>query len=786
MADIICRWRNGTPKTVVELVNSMPHEVMSSDRFRDIMSTQWDGDFFRTPYQLACQLGLYYESDDGYFHPRFDHNITTEEAEEYLYHWLPRYYIPNPYISKKGFNDIECPTFFLKTLYEYVKAHPNCNYHDACLACFKEEAKNNDDIIRNYINNYSRILTFSSEGKLNITDIDPTPIIYRMDRSDKQSFFDNFNNENIDSLKPIAESLQQIYYGAPGTGKSFAINKVCTQFENYRTTFHPDTDYASFVGSYKPITIKTDVRDMAGHIVYEKGEAVKESRIVYRYVMQAFLKAYVAAWREQQNDEPKPVFLIVEEINRGNCAQIFGDIFQLLDRNAAGFSDYPIVADDDLAQELKEILGEFSIARHDAINALYHGGKDVVGMVKKGECLLLPNNMYIWATMNTSDQSLFPIDSAFKRRWDWNYIKIKDAGENFKIVFSNGNTYDWWGFVSAINERIEGGEIQQEDKKLGYFFAKAKDKVITPKVLLSKVLFYLYNDVFKDFGLDEDFFKDENGETMSFASYFDNDGQINEDRVERFVTNLGLEPDSPNHTDVVDDLTVNGKKMRYITDAVFEILNEAAKSNTSEAILDAVDEIFADRDDVVKYIDNPASYEKENRWNKTPIIANDGTAFVVSNQWHKNEIQQVKELAEHFNIPFDYALGESDNMDDESEQNDGRDYTKYMINGQGRYSKKMLAYELVKLYVEQHPEMSAFEVVKEWSSLGNIVSHFVELKEAYDSRKGTDKANRVAIVECKGEPIYVSTNGWGGKSKIQELIDAVQSKGWNMSVNEIA
>lgn len=653
MADIICRWRNGTPKTVVELVNSMPHEVMSSDRFRDIMSTQWDGDFFRTPYQLACQLGLYYESEDGYFHPRFDHNITTEEAEEYLYHWLPRYYIPNPYISKKGFNDIECPTFFLKTLYEYVKAHPNCNYHDACLACFKEEAKNNDDIIRNYINNYSRILTFSSEGKLNITDIDPTPIIYRMDRSDKQSFFDNFNNDNIDSLKPTAESLQQIYYGAPGTGKSFAINKVCTQFENYRTTFHPDTDYASFVGSYKPITIKTDVRDMAGHIVYEKGEAVKESRIVYRYVMQAFLKAYVAAWREQQNDEPKPVFLIVEEINRGNCAQIFGDIFQLLDRNAAGFSDYPIVADDDLAQELKEILGGFSIAKHDAINALYSGGKDVIGMVKNGDCLLLPNNMYIWATMNTSDQSLFPIDSAFKRRWDWNYIKIKDAGENFKIVFSNGNTYDWWSFVSAINERIEGGEIQQEDKKLGYFFAKAKDKVITPKVLLSKVLFYLYNDVFKDFGLDEDFFKDENGETMSFASYFDNNGQINEGLVERFVTNLGLESESTNHTDVVDDLTVNGKKMRYITDAVFEILSEAAKSNTSEAIFDAVDEIFADRDDVVKSIDNPESYEKENRWNKTPIIANDGTAFVVSNQWHKSEIQQVKELAEHFNIHFE-------------------------------------------------------------------------------------------------------------------------------------
>lgn len=447
--------------------------------------------------------------------------------------------------------------------------------------------------------------------------------------------------------------LQQIFFGAPGTGKSFEINKVCADHENYRTTFHPDTDYASFVGSYKPITIMANVRDMTGHPVTENGKEIMESRIVYRYVMQAFLKAYVAAWREQQNDEPKPVFLIVEEINRGNCAQIFGDIFQLLDRNATGFSNYPIVADDALAQELKEILGEFSIAKHDAINALYSGGKDVVGMVKNGECLLLPNNMYIWATMNTSDQSLFPIDSAFKRRWDWNYIKIKDAGENFKIVFSNGNTYDWWNFISAINERIEGGEIQQEDKKLGYFFAKAKNKVIFPKVLLSKVLFYLYNDVFKDFGLDEDFFKDENGETMSFASYFDEAGDADEDRIERFVSNLGLEPESANHTDVGDELTVKGKKMRYITDAVFEILNEAAKSNTSEAIVDAVDDIFADRDDVVKSIDNPESYEKENRWNKTPIIANDGTAFVVSNQWHKNEIQQVKELAEHFNIHFE-------------------------------------------------------------------------------------------------------------------------------------
>lgn len=404
----------------------------------------------------------------------------------------------------------------LREFIEYFNQHPNASSADA-----RNDLSGKTDIDK-FEYGYNGTLTKLSELNKSL--------------SLKRKLSAVHNKDKIANLP-----LQQIFFGAPGTGKSFVINEVCADYENYRTTFHPDTDYASFVGSYKPITIMTNVRDMTGHPVTEDGKEIKESRIVYRYVMQAFLKAYVAAWREQQNDEPKPVFLIVEEINRGNCAQIFGDIFQLLDRNAAGFSDYPIVADDDLAQELKGILGKFSIAKHDAINTLYSGGKDVVDMVKNGECLLLPNNLYIWATMNTSDQSLFPIDSAFKRRWDWNYIKIKDAGENFKIVFSNGHTYDWWCFVSAINERIEGGEIQQEDKKLGYFFAKAKDKVIKPKVLLSKVLFYLYNDVFKDFGLDEDFFKDENGETMSFASYFDNNGQINEDRVERFVKNLGLE-----------------------------------------------------------------------------------------------------------------------------------------------------------------------------------------------------------------------------------------------------
>lgn len=340
----------------------------------------------------------------------------------------------------------------------------------------------------------------------------------------------------------LDEPLQQIFFGAPGTGKSFKINEACAQYENYRTTFHPDTDYASFVGSYKPITEVVTKYDMHGH-------AYPEKRIVYTYVFQAFLKAYIAAWREQQKENPRPVFLVVEEINRGNCAQIFGDIFQLLDRNESGYSDYPIVADDDLEQELKREFENLNVTNPQAINSLYLGDKDVVGSVKSGKQLLLPNNLYIWATMNTSDQSLFPIDSAFKRRWDWKYIKIQDGKKDYKIVFSNGNEYDWWSFVTEINNRIEGGEIQQEDKKLGYFFAKSKDGIITADRFLSKVIFFLYNDVFKDFGFDEDFFKGADGQPMTFASYFDEAGESNEAQIERFLNNLGLEPNSSSDED---------------------------------------------------------------------------------------------------------------------------------------------------------------------------------------------------------------------------------------------
>lgn len=204
MADLICRWRNGTPKNVMELVNSLPHKKLRIEEFRSYMESKWT-DFFTAPYQLACQLGLYCEAEDGYYYPRFDHDIDEEEAKAYLYRWLPRYYVPNPYVGKDGFKDIVCPTFVLKSLFDYTKANPGTDYASAYKAIFKEDAKNNDDIVRNYINRYSQVMEMTKKGELKIHENKSQDIFGFMNRNDKKAFFDNFASKEVDPMKMYQE-----------------------------------------------------------------------------------------------------------------------------------------------------------------------------------------------------------------------------------------------------------------------------------------------------------------------------------------------------------------------------------------------------------------------------------------------------------------------------------------------------------------------------------------------------------------------------------------------------
>ena len=537
MGDIICKWRVANVPNLIDLVRMLPHEELPNDDFRDRMGPG----FMRTPYQLACQLGLYHIDENNNYIPRFRHNLTAQEAEDYLHHWILRYYAPNPYTPSFR-KDLTETKALVPSLVEYAEKFPNANYEEACRAIYGEEVGNTGTIL-GAINSFSRVLAIDKDHNLNL--LPNYKDILMADRNNKTNFFHTFDEDK--SKEPMDSTLQIIYFGAPGTGKSFEIKKEVKGKPHFRTTFHPDTDYASFVGSYKPISVKGTLHAKIGGnemiLKDNEGNNMHDTKIVYRYVFQAFLKAYVKAWQEMTKEQPENVYLIIEEINRGNCAQIFGDIFQLLDRNDKGFSDYPIVADDDLKQELSQVLGSLDIKNADFINSLYPGQGDIVAQIKSGDILLLPNNLFIRATMNTSDQSLFPIDSAFKRRWDWRYVNIKNhEEENYVISFSNGNKYSWWDFLTEINSRIEGGDIQQEDKKLGYFFAKAKNGEISAETFLSKIIFFLYNDVFKDFGLDLDFFKDEDGNTMSFASYFDHRGKIIENRVEKFLNNLGINP----------------------------------------------------------------------------------------------------------------------------------------------------------------------------------------------------------------------------------------------------
>lgn len=340
-----------------------------------------------------------------------------------------------------------------------------------------------------------------------------------------------FNSPSRISLHPSIDlQYQQIFYGAPGTGKSHALKDCTKGCEVIRTTFHPDSDYSTFVGSYKP----TSEVDSAGN-----------EKIVYRFVVQSFLQAYISAWKKYElannSTQPEKVFLVIEEINRGNCAQIFGDLFQLLDRNDSGFSDYQIKADSDMKKQLNRAFSGLSIPLAEHINSQY-GDDNTTDKIISGDILLLPNNLYIWATMNTSDQSLFPIDSAFKRRWNWTYMPISNANKDWVIKIDN-SSYDWWSFIEKINDKI-GATTNSEDKKLGYFFCKAKDKVISQKTFVGKVIFYLWNDVFKDYDFDDDIFNDVDGSKLTFEKFYTSEGmnsQIVSEKVIRFLENLHVQ-----------------------------------------------------------------------------------------------------------------------------------------------------------------------------------------------------------------------------------------------------
>lgn len=399
--------------------------------------------------------------------------------------------------------------------------------------------------------------------------------------------------------------LQRIDFGAPGSGKSYGIEKILkqvypTQKERdefvFRTTFHPDSDYSSFVGCYKPSKVAEDKQLSISELITElhyfkdnkvsypcqkfgakywtslkdldlssidniisscgfkpsmsreimKGIRVGESNtnnntiITYQFSPQVFTNAYLKAWLNILNgNRDMKVFLIIEEINRGNCAQIFGDIFQLLDRDPVSLrSQYPIKPETDLGNYISQELAQYRSSATEDLHKIVWGQE-----------LILPENLHIWATMNTSDQSLFPMDSAFKRRWDWKYIPIYygDA-EKYWITTSVGKC-NWGAFIELVN-KIIFKITNSPDKQIGNRFIRISDakKEISEDQFINKVLYYLWADVFKDRqDEEENIFKTKDRQQFTYEQMFDFDskGQIiyKAENIEAIFTNVGFELD---------------------------------------------------------------------------------------------------------------------------------------------------------------------------------------------------------------------------------------------------
>ena len=346
---------------------------------------------------------------------------------------------------------------------------------------------------------------------------------------------------------------------------------------------------------------------------------------------QAFLKAYTGAWKNQD----EPFFLIIEEINRGNCAQIFGDLFQLLDRNEeTGLSDYPISPDEDIQKFLLTDKKYGFAALTEEQKAL------IPEEVLSGELMILPKNLHIWATMNTSDQSLFPIDSAFKRRWDWQYMPISDGKKGWQIE-ANGKRYDWWQFLQKMNDKI-GSTTNSEDKKLGYYFCKAKNGIIDAETFVGKVVFYIWNDVFKDFAEEAgDLFKDSDNTLLSFNKFYyvgmDGKAKVVEEKVERLLQNLGVEPITTSNSaneevagdveeEMQNDIFANQRKETLISISIpNHPIIKSSDSNQFDAFIKALRIIGFER------IKGVAQSLKYKRLGNIPVISTQRNEIIDNN-----------------------------------------------------------------------------------------------------------------------------------------------------------
>lgn len=469
----------------------------------------------RTSYQQACQFGL--EDRESTCFRIHDYLYTFDDTnlERYMEFWIKTYYAPNPYV--KG----DDPPFIIyPEMIKEILARPDheVEYQDFFA---RRIGGKSEDILLNAIKYYAKPVKVKrvSEGDvLYIEDDDMEKVQKELhyieqempigNPKSRKEFYDRYSFHNYCAFFGIDLDLEKlkkkkhvenkinfhtgyqsafprnrIIFGAPGTGKSYKLNiekdtLLGAEQESYeRVTFHPGYSYANFVGTYKPVS---------------KDNKDGENIIKYEYIPGPFMRVYVKALENIRNRKEglKPYLLLIEEINCANVAAVFGETFQLLDRDGNHVSEYTIHASEDMKKYLSDKLG---------------GNSEDYAEIK------IPDNMFIWATMNSADQGVFPMDTAFKRRWEFEYIGVDDGAlevERYIIPVGMGDSrryVKWNELRTRINDILLSDECRaNEDKLLGPFFLSRymleralQDEDRFVESFESKVIMYLFEDVMK-------------------------------------------------------------------------------------------------------------------------------------------------------------------------------------------------------------------------------------------------------------------------------------------------
>lgn len=445
MADVICRWRNATPKTVCEFVKQLPHEHMSTKDFRLRMGN----DFFHTAYQLACQLGLYLEDQDKYI-PRFTHSITENEAKEYLEHWIQYYYAPNPFTkSLKGISE---PVFVVEELVKYLEQHNSSANLKVALTNIFQDPMGNMDIITNALNNYSKVIVVK-DGYAKLETNYKDYMRQMPNRNDKKAFFEIFdkklkkqdivNDCLTDKFRPYITAIKSkpflLLAGISGTGKSRIVRELA------RACWEKDSEEykAQKPKNFQMVQVKPnwhDSSDLLGYVSRVSGKA--------EFVVGDFLKFIAKAWENIDT----PYFLCLDEMNLAPVEQYFAEYLSVIESRKC-CEDGTITTDPILEKSLEDWYRVLTseLTNNDDVRDRF---------LKDGICI--PQNLIVVGTVNIDETTFSFSRKVLDRAMTIEMNEVNLHGgltERYELIGKLGK-------AELIGEAVEGIDLYADNKEV--------------------------------------------------------------------------------------------------------------------------------------------------------------------------------------------------------------------------------------------------------------------------------------------------------------------------------